>query len=138
MDWALAATWGGGKGAMSVAAPSLVAACWSDATSSPGPEKLVDGSSVSVLACSGPACCACCATSASTCGAAAAAAAAAGKSSREMPGEGTSLSWLSLLAADDASVTAGAAPAAAASPFCGEAEANGEVGIKPSLTCPFA
>lgn len=87
-------------------------------------------------------CCACFAKSGAACGAGA----AAGKSSLEMPGEGASLSWLpvsvALLGAGEALVTAMSA-STAASPFCDEAlcdeaAAKGEVGIEPSLTCPFA
>ena len=145
MEWALTAIGGGGgggRGATGVAAAvvaslALVAAFWSGTGGSSGPGKLVDGSLTLMLSCVGTSCCAGLARSAPGCRAAA----AAGNSSLEMPGEGGSFSWLpvsvALLGATEALVTAGSAPNAA-SPFCDEAEAKGEVGIEPSLTCPFA
>ena len=133
---------GGGGGAMGVAAAAsspLVLACWSDTRASGaglGPAKLADGPSIVVLSCASGACSACFAKSASACETA-----AAGKSSLETAGEGASLSWLSvsvaLLGADVALVTAGTAPTPV-SPFCDEAEAKGEVGAEPSVTCPLA
>ena len=145
MDCALATRGGGGGGgggakgvaAAVVASLALVAACWSYAEGSHGPAKLMDGSSALTLSCVGNSCCACLARSASGCRAAA----AVGNSSLEMPGEGASLSWLpasmALLGAAEALVTPGSA-LTTASPFCDEAEAKGEVGIEPSLACPFA
>ena len=144
MNCALAARGGGGGGgggakdvaAASVASLAFVAACWSDTGGSARPAKLTAGSSALMLSCVGNSCCAGLARSASGC----TAATAVGNSSLEMLGEGASLSWLpasmALLGAAEALVTPGSAPPTA-SPFCDEAEAKGEVGIEPSLACPF-
>lgn len=135
---------GGGGGDTAVVAGAAVAvslafaaACLSRTSMSLVPGMLADGSgSFWLLSC--PASGGCLACTLRPPSPACAADMAAGNSSRDTRGEGATLSWLSMLDAGKAVMTAAVAPAPACSSFCEEAEAKGEVGIEPSLTCPFA